>query len=373
MKKRLIPIIIAIFFIIALPSAMSTASQMPCFTGVNDTLLPFRDATMPAYFGTKLYVPASVFTEFGISSGTSASQDNLYVYRGEKTRLTFFISLGLVMDQNGITYENSGLESIDGVYFLPLDFVCEFFDLTYKLLPNDPVSVLRIKNSSAVYNDNTFLGNYKKQIEAAYKAYSTPSTPLPIATPTPSDAPPTETPVIEEFRDVTVYLSFFDVTEPHASAILDTLADYSVTACFFLTASDIAANPALVRRISGEKHMVGIMLGSADYSDYSNAATLLFEAAKLVTPLVASDVEITEEVTAMCEDHGLIYRAATLLPGDEDTATAVAATLSVTPFTADDLRLPCTQNTTGILRAIIRYLENFDYTVSIITETSTRL
>ena len=375
MKKRMFSIIVAVCLIIALPFVPSQASQMLCFTGVNDTLLPLRDSTMPAYFGTTLYVPASVFTEFGISSGMSTSQDTVYVYRGEKIRLTFFISLGLVMDQDGITYENSGLQIIDGVYFLPLDFICGFFDLSYKLLSNDPVSVLRIKNSSAVYNDNTFIGNYKSQIEKAYKSYSTPLTPspTPIVFPTTSDAPPTETPIIEEFSDVTVYLSFFDISEPYTSTILDTLADHSVTACFFLSAPEIIANPALVRRISGEKHMIGIMLDSVDYSDYSEAAKLLFEATKLVTPLVASNAETADEASAMCGEYGLIYRAATVQPGDDENSTAVAAYLSITPFTSDDLRLACTQNTTRLLPTIIRYLETFKYTVSIITETSPRL
>ena len=365
MKKRVIVIFLALSLVVTLPPVASRASPMVCFTGVNDTLLPFRDATMPAYFGTVLYVPAGVFAEFGISSGTSASRDNLYVYRGEKERLAFYISLELAMDQSGEIYENVGVKTVDGLYFLPLDFICEFFELTYKLLSNDPVSVLRIKNSDAVYNDPSFIGHYKNQIEQAYKAYSAPST----STPVPS-APPAETPVIFDYSDVTVYLSFCGVTETYASLILSALSDYSVTACFFLSAADIAENPALVRRISGENHMVGIWLDSAELDEYSGTSRLLFEAAKLVTPLVASDIEISGDAAALCEEYGLLYRVATVWPEESNNAAAVASQLSVTPYTYDDIRFACTQNTSRILPTVLRYLNSHFYTVSLITETS---
>ena len=367
MKKRFVSLVIVVCLLLAIPFAPLQASQMPCFTGVNDTLLPLKDATMPAYFGTKLYVPVSVFTEFGISSGTSASQGILSVYRSsEKLRLDFFISLGLVMDQDGETYEGAGVEIIDGLYFVPLEFMCGFFNLTYTLLSNDPLSVLRIKNSSAVYNDRTYLGTYKRQIENAYKAYTTPAT----QTPNPSSVTPTESPIILDFSDVTVYLSFFNAGDSYTPTILDTLASYSTSACFFLSSSDIMANPALVRRISGEKHMLGIWLDSADYEEYVYTSYLLFEAGKLVTPLVATNAELAEEVSAMCEEYGLIYRPATVQPDDEMGSATVTALVSITPHTTDDLRFACTQNTSRILPQVVRYLENLKYSVTVITETS---
>jgi len=371
MKKRLVSIIIVFALLLAVPFSTSQASQMPCFIGVNDTLLPLRDATMPAYFGTKLYVPASVFTEFGISSGTSSSQDSLIVYRSsDQIRLYFYISLGMVLDQNGTPYDDAPLEIIGGLYFLPLDFMCEFFDLSYTIIQNAPLSVLRIKNSSAVYKDRTYIGTYKNQIEAAYLEYSAPSAPSQTPPPNTSDAPPTESPTVEEFPDVTVYLSFYDIDEQYTPMILDTLSDYGVTACFFLNVTDIYENPALIRRISGEKHTVGILLETADLNEYKNASFLLFEAAKLATPLVAAFGEASGEVAALCGENGLIYRAATITPEADETALAITSLLSITPFTADDLRLACSQETTRIISPVIRYLVNFKYTIATISETA---
>ena len=368
MKKRFISIIIVLTLLLAIPPGTSQASQMPCFTGVNDTLLPLRDATMPAYFGTKLYVPASVFTEFGISSGTSSSQDSLIVYKSsDNIRLYFYISLGMVLDNTGATYENAAVEIIGGLYFLPLDFMCEFFDLSYAVLQNDPMSVLRIKNSSAVYNDKTYIGTYKKQIETAYKEYSSPVTP---SAPVVSPVAPTESPEINDFSNITIYLSFYETDKQYTPAILDTLADYGVTACFFLSEAEIASNPALVRRISGEKHMLGIRLDSAVYEEYKNASELLFEAAKIVTPLITSNATLADEVKAMCGKYGLLYRDSTIEPADDINSTAVTGLLSITPYTSDDLRLACTQNTSRILSIVIRYMEISKYSISTITETS---
>lgn len=369
MKKRIIPVALALIFVLLLiPPVDSKASQYPCFTGANDTLLPFRDATMPAYFNSKLYVPASVFAEFGISSGTSASQNNLLVYRtSEKKRLNFFISLGHVLDQDGAIYEDVGLEIIDGLYFLPLEFMCEFFGLTYKLIANDPVSVLRIKDSTAVFNDKTFIGYYKNEMETAYSDYNTPATPTPTPQITP---PPAESPAQKDFSSVKIMLSFYGVEGTHVSSILDILGEHSVTSCFFLTAAEIAADPALVRRISGEKHMLGIRLENADLNEYTAAAKLLFEAAKVKTPLVTSSPDISEEVATLCAENGLLYSYASIWPEEGQSAAVVSAQIPTDNYASADIRFDCTSGTSRILSAIIRYLNEYKYSIQIPTETS---
>jgi hypothetical protein len=372
-KKRILAIVVAALIAASLFAVPSSASQIVCFTGVEDTLMPLRDSTMPAYFGTKLYVPATVFANADISSGISVSESNLYVYKG-KRRLNFFISLEMVTDQDGVIYDNVPVKIINGLYFLPLDFMCEYFKLTYTIIPSDPASILRIKSSAAVFNDKTFAGHYKKQMADYFSDYTAPPT---VAPPTfTPPAPPgqdTPTPPPPTYGDVTVFLSFYAPGAGDAARILNVLSRASARACFFMTAAEIARYPALARRISGEGHSLGIWLETADFDEYAKASRLLFEAAKTVSPLVASPPEISEEVAVLAEERGLVYRACTIYAGDDYTEAAVNGQLPTLPRGVADVRFSCSENTARILPGVLDYLREREYALSLVTETTSAI
>ncbi|MDR3209298.1 MAG: hypothetical protein LBT36_01535, partial [Oscillospiraceae bacterium] len=155
MRKRLLPILILACVLLSVAELPVRAASMICFTGANDTLLPLTEDTMPAYYGTTLYVPGSVFQYLGLYTGFETSQGRYYVYKGLR-RLDFFIQRGTVSDADGVEYKNVPAHTVNDSIYLPLDLLCEYFGMTYAVISvpaNLPLSVLRIKSADAVFND----------------------------------------------------------------------------------------------------------------------------------------------------------------------------------------------------------------------------
>ncbi|MDR2615899.1 MAG: polysaccharide deacetylase family protein [Oscillospiraceae bacterium] len=363
-KKRIAAAAIAAAILLSAFITSAGAAQIVCFTGVNDTLMPLRDATMPAYFGTTLYVPSGVFTAAGLSVSLSASRGNLYVHKG-KLRLNFFIELGAVTDQDGVVYEDVPIKRQNGLYFLPIEFVCDYFKLTYSIIPSDPISILRVKSSDAVYNDKTFAGHFKKQMETYYSEYlASKATARPTATPG-TGAPATATPPV--YAGATVYISFFGVTEEFAPRVLDALRLGSVRACFFMSERELAAYPALARRIFGEGHSLGVWLETDDAEEYARARALLFEAAKARSPLVASPTETAETARALCAELGLIYRAASVYAAG---VTDAGSLLPSSRYSVTDVRFECSDDALRLLPSALSAFTEAGISPKAITETS---
>jgi hypothetical protein len=130
---------------------------------------------------------------------------------------------------------------------------------------------------------------------------------------------------------------------------------------------ELAEAPALARRIYGEGHSLGIWLESAGAEEHSRAAVLLFEAAKVKTPLVASPPEASEEARALCEERGLVYRAASVYAGDVAEA---AALLPGARGSVEDVRFECSGEALKILPAAIALFGEAGLPLKAITETS---
>ncbi|MDR0904731.1 MAG: polysaccharide deacetylase family protein [Oscillospiraceae bacterium] len=360
MKKRIVAVFVAAVIAASLFAVPSSASQIVFFTAVDDTLMPLRDLTMPAYFGSKLYAHMSAFQSAGITFGLSGSKNNLFAYSG-KRRLNFFISLGEATDQDGVIYESAAVERINGQYFLPVDFLCEYFKLSYAVLPNDPVSVLRIKTESAVFNDVTFVGYYKSEMQKQYDTYMNSS--VPPSAPPAGDVPPTT------YSDITVYLSFYATSAGFTEKILDELEAQDVTAIFFMTAGEIVRSPELARRISGEGHTLGIWLETADADEFRHAQSLLFEAAFTFATLVSSPSDTRTAVKELASDLDVIYLAPTSTVTDTATAESVVRNIPTKSNARTELRFACSENTSENLPYILTFLRDREYNVRPVNET----
>ncbi|MDR2420809.1 MAG: hypothetical protein LBD49_01715 [Oscillospiraceae bacterium] len=368
-KKTALAAALAAAILLSSLAAPADAAQIVCFTGVNDTLLPLRDATMPAYFGTTLYVPSGVFSYAGLSVSLSAARGNLYVTKG-KLRLNFFLELGAVTDLDGVIYEDTSVRRIGGLYFLPLEFVCGYFNLTYSIIPCEPVSVLRIKTDDAVYNDKTFAGQFKKQMETYYDEYLAAKASAQRPSPTPGGAPPPETP--PAYEGSTVYLSFYGVSGEYAPRVLDALKLGSARACFFMSEHELAESPDLARRVYGEGHSLGIWLETGGAEELSRAAALLFEAAKVKTPLAASPPEVSGDARTLCAERGLIYRDASVYSPD-DAAEDAGSFLPVSRYSVKDIRFECSDGALKALPAAIALFGEAGLPLRAITETSAEI
>jgi|GEM_PF-3086865 len=364
MKKRLLALILVAVTLVALLTPTSSASPVVMFMAVDDTILALRDSTMPAYVGTTLYVSPVLFQNAGITVGLSSAKNNLYVYTA-KRQLNFFISLGEATDQNGTIYEDAAVERINGQYYLPLNFVCDFFDLGVSILPNDPVSVIRVTTENAIFNDKTLLGHYKNDMQRSYDAYiSASTTPLPI----PSwGATETQQPVTH--ADVTIFLSFYATSAGHTETILEQLENQNISAIFYMTDAEIFANPELARRIACEGHTLGVWLETDAAEEYAHAKALLYEAAFVVTPFVSSPPEVRDAVRALADAQNAIYLRPTTLTTDKNTAATIIQAVPVTTSSRAELRFACSERTTQNLPLVLSYLRDLSYTVRSVTET----
>jgi len=388
--KKFITILIVLCMAVFLVPAVSRAAVIPYFMAANDTLLPFDESTMPYVSDGEIFVPDKVFSQCGVFSLSSVESELVQLYGGGK-RLYFNTAQNVTRDIDGNTVDCSPARRIGRRFYVPLDSVCEYFGLTCgkpieiprNIIPNEQMYVIRII-SNAVFNDKTFVGINDTALLSSYNEYyapppppppptATPSTPSPSSSPGVSVSPsPSETPS-PTYRNVTVYLSFFNTGAGYAERVLNTLNAPAATgcpSCFFVSADEIAANPELIRIISGSGHTVGIWLENGTYREYLEASALLFEAAKAKTVIISSG-EKAASAAAMARLHELIFiEASRDFSADEDfSEITVTSELPTTSGERVSLLFSCTEELSQILPAILAYLNEKEYSVAKITET----
>ncbi|MDR2356539.1 MAG: hypothetical protein LBD92_00420 [Oscillospiraceae bacterium] len=384
MKKKLFALIAAIALIVCVcPAAeVSRAAGMLCFTAVNDTLMPLRTGTLPTYFGSTLYVPYNIFSYAGVYNARSTVDNAACLYSGRK-RLDFYVGTA-TYDQSGKSFEGVTARYSNLTLFVPLDFVCEFFGLTYTVTPQEPASILRITSPDAVYSDKTFASRFRNQMLESYDEYmGSLSPPAPEPTPTPGEGrPPSPTPTPPPtYENVTVYLSFYGIGGEQSETILNALDAAGYKGCFFVGADDTARYPDAVRRAAGNGHAIGVLLSDGTRDEYDAVSSLLFEAAKIKTILVAADVPAdaetgTEPVTAasdvreMASENGLVYWCAVDAPSD-GAAVRPAAALATEGGVRQNIALPCSDWGADAIGGLIAYINEHKYTVGRVSETAT--
>ena len=362
MKRRIIALLLAVVLAAALLVVPTNAAPLVMFMAVDDTLLPLREHTMPMYTGTQLYVHTSIFQSAGVTISTSVSSDTFYASYGKKW-LMFFVSSGEATDQDGVSHTFAAIERSNRQYYLPIEDICSFFGLSYVVLPNDPVSVIRLKTDNVVFNDKTFLGHYKGEMQKMYESYQALTSISQSPPPRESDAPQIT------YSDVSIFLSFYAPSAGYAPQLLEQLRAQDVGAVFYLTANEIIRDPELVRRISGEGHMLGIWLETADEMEYTHAQGLLFEAAFEVAMFVSSPADSRTEVRELSERLGAIYMTPTTLATDNQTSAAIIRAFPTSANSRAELRFACSENTSRILPAILASLRDAEYRLRRATET----
>lgn len=244
-----------------LPTPASAATIY--LTALNDNVPKASADTMPLWSGGTLYVPYSVFdyTTTGIDLGIDVSyirsRGTLNLYN-IKRMVTFDLESGICY--NLLTGDEMDAKCImrNNRPYLPLDWVCNFFGLSYSynVLPNVSQGYLvRIKSSAVVLTDGQFIDAASDLIDRRLREYnqslnpsgSTPSSPSSPSTP--SDTDPT---------NVATYLAIRCADWTGVAEMLDTLEQQHVYALFFLDPGIVGQQPDLLRRILGSGHSVGL-------------------------------------------------------------------------------------------------------------------
>jgi len=380
MKKRIVAVIVVLCLMAAFLPTASRAAITPYFMAVNDTLLPFKTDTMPYISGGEFLVPVKVFGGLGIYDVPSVDSGFVRLYRGVKKYVDFYTASGVTEDTDGNLLYWPPARRIGSNFYVPLRQVCDYFGLTYDIIvvPRDIIAneqtwIVRIVANASI-NNPTFISLKKNELRNAYNEYYTPTEPVsPPQTDTtvPPPPPPEEPP--PDFSDVTIHMSFFDVSEESAGGILDLLdiqTAFGHHSCFFVKADDIRENSGFIRRISGSGHTIGILLTEGTYGEYLESSALLFEAAKIKTLLVAADESIlSDEIKA--EENGLIFweSSQTLVNYDDQSVDDITGDIPKESGARQNLMFPCSEIAASVLPGVISLLLENNYTVEKITET----
>ena len=409
MKKKIAVVIVALCLMAAIIPTVSRAEISPHFIAVNDTLLPFNDNTMPYVSGGLILVPYNILSMAGVWSAVSENLDQVKLYRGN-LQVDFFAARGVTQDRYGNSLDWPAAMRIGTGFYVPLHQVCEYFSLRYELIevgrsviPNRQIWVVRIISGAAL-SSSDFVTQYRNNMIAAYNDYYaslSSSSPGDTSQPPEEETPP-------NYSDITIYLSFSDITAGSADRVLDLLdagATSGYPSCFFVSEDDIVKNPGLIRKISAGGHTVGICLAEGTYEEYVKVSALLFEAAKIKTVLVTvcppetpaeenSDDDETpvdmvsddneeapanelsdpavEAAIATADEYGLVYCGISWNFGYEESNEEADVTENFPTNSGErwNLMFTCSESTASALPNVLTFLRVYDYSVSGIVETA---
>lgn len=271
MKKRLAALLCAVVLCLSLVPAQAINVGDVYFTAVNNKLLPLTMDTMPTWVNGTLYVPATTFdsTATGVDLGLYCSQsstNNSVTLYTLKQMLVFDLSRGVAYDQHSGKSISTRAVNRNGRIYLPVETVCDFFGLEDSYNYTQYGYLIRIKNDAAWRNDADFIDAASmpmaSSLQELLRSQQTPVTPPPVVDlpVTPVDPPKPPLGGDEQPKaQVLICLAFRCQTGEGLSQILDRLDDRNCRGIFFFTPEQIIQQDALVRRVVGSGHSIGIL------------------------------------------------------------------------------------------------------------------
>ena len=257
MKKRVMAWLLVLLLLCTLTLPVSSEEPLAniFFVAYNDTLpltLPLNQWIYNS--GNETMVSHNVFSVSGLEISLSVDEESnmLRLYNRSKW-LKFEPERGIVTEEDG-TERNIPCEVRNNAIFVPLDYCVKYFGLQYSYLTSiDGYRVLRLKNGQQSYSDTRFIDRAENLIEIHVQNYLlSQQEKAPAEDPAPSTAPQ-ERPLTGH---CTAYLAVVGIE--HAEQALSVLSRRSTAATFFLTAEEIAENPALVREIAATGYPIGL-------------------------------------------------------------------------------------------------------------------
>lgn len=289
MKKRLLALLCAVAALLTILVPWSSAAGFydgVYLVGVNDTVLLglINESQMPVRRGSVIYAPYTVLDnkELELNYALNRNGGTFAIFNRART-LVFQLNGSGSTDKEGGSYPQ-GIITRNGVVYIPLRFVSNFFGLSYSfynlLLPEGPVPIARLRTADATLGDTQF-GTQAAQLVAGplaqYMAAQATPEPSPSAWPTPSPTPvvPTPTPsVAPQAANVSFAI---ECTDPNGfSDVLSALDQSHVKALFLFPVDSLAQQDSQVRAAAASGHQVGLLLTSSDpQAEFAQGSSLL--------------------------------------------------------------------------------------------------
>ncbi len=362
-KKKALALILALCLAVSLCPVTALAEINLFFTAVNDNLLLFNAGSVPIFSNGTLYIPYTVLTMngFGVYYTTINSRNIHCLYSIENT-LFFDLDSG---DSFNAEDEHFAASAIiyGGMLYVPAYFTCGQFGLGCSVITSAPAPILRVTSGSESYSNSALASVYSSHIQAVIDSMTTPDTPG-----QPDPAP--DMPKPDDYSDVTLFLGFRGLLDGNCVEILDTLDDFGVRACFFISEDDILGSQDDIRRICGSGHSVGIYLSDGSREEYAAVADLLFEAAMTATIIVTSGPDTEETSKETARKQGLLFRAADDICEEGFSAASAVSKLSRVSGNRQLILFECYEGAADELRVFLRYALDSKYIVDQINEVT---
>lgn len=279
MKKRFLALlcVFASLLVLLIPwSYAASAYDGVYLVGVNDTVLLglINESQMPVRRGSVIYAPYTVLDnkELELNYALNRNGGTFAIFNRART-LVFQLNGSGSADKEGGSYPQ-GIITRNGVVYIPLRFVSNFFDLSYSfynlLLPEGPVPIARLCTADATLGDTQF-GIQAAQLVAGplsqYMAAQATPTPTPtprpvIPTPTAPAIPTPTSSAAPQGADVSFAI---ECTSANGfDEVLSTLEQYQVKALFLFPVDTLTQQDGQVRSAAAAGHQIGLLLTSAD-------------------------------------------------------------------------------------------------------------
>ena len=334
-KKCLLSLLCAAAIVlgISLSGAQAAEGKITILALNDQVITPISSTNMPLKVGGTYYLPYTVFDPavVDVDLGVKYSlRDNVLTLYTKQALLKYDLNAGTCEDRDGNTGYTRAVVRGSMIY-VSMPSVCSFFGIQSYQEATPYGQVIRLTTSSAVLSDRDFMDSalstsiadaYKKYWQAQESLNPSPSpsqsvSPSPsVSTPSPSPSP-TNTDS-DDKRYVTVSLAIRHTDGTGLADILDILARENRSALFFMPTDAIGDNAALIRRMVGEGHSVGLSVGGGPASDaaqmLSEGNRLLELAAHMNTRTVLVENEDDDTIAALEADGWSVWSGNVSLP-----------------------------------------------------------
>lgn len=328
--QRTVALFVVLLFAISFAGFSPISAASITFFAVDESLLDLGYGA--TYYGGELYVSPGVFSNVsGVYTSYSSSQRLITMYDSTST-LVFDLDDGKSYTVGGSEHDASAILS-GGSPYVPLNFVCSYFGLTYSYLTTDIAPMIRLKTGNEVLRDSTYISAVSSTMSLRYSSFV-------------SEHP-------EMFSSpVSMSLLLMGPLGENTEALLDYFAITGIHAVFFTDGASIEAHPAIVQRIYCQGHTLGVLCDGIDSAEYFNSC--LCDLLSTKSRLAIGPASLSGEGYAVIEPN-VDARGI----GDSTTVSRVVNNISKFSGGNAIIRMDVDENSvshiTQILRAMSRY------------------
>ncbi len=359
MAKRIMLLLLCAALLFLLLPAASLADGPLSLIAVDDRL-PEELINTPAYYNGTVYVPAWLFTSYGLGLSYRYDAGNSLVsFTAGERQLFFSLSAGRTYDGDNYYY-TAPATVIGATVYVPLSFMCAFFgSFSYTNVGgNEYGTILRIHTGREVLTDEEFLRLAAPAMRRYYEAYNQGGS-EPVPSPTPSGG----TAAALSHEGEIVRLGLIGLP---GSGVTELLGRLEMNACVFLTADEIRSDPDTVRGLACKGFGLGVVCAEGTEAEFSEAAALLWEAARVPAVMAL----LPDGAAAPAGAAAVIRDMEEETPAGDRMAQAYAVTAALGAGSGDtSLLFPCDGENETALSVLAYYLRDQGFAVVAMRET----